>query len=893
MLTLIDGNSLLFRAYYGVHSRLTRPDGVPVNAVYGFCNMLLPLLAASRAGDRVICVFDASRKTFRNEIYPMYKANRGDTPADLVAQIELTRDAARAMGMPVLCVSGIEADDVIATLATRQCGVGQTRIVSSDKDLMQLVSDCVFMYDTMKEREIRADGVLEKFGVRPDQVVDAQALIGDASDNVPGAPGIGPKKAAELINEFGSLDKIYESLDKIKSERIRDILTDNKNQIEISRQLVRLKTDAELPEFNDGDFVFDLDGFVKFTRDELGSNSLSDKAKKLFSGAPTPETIIPDTINFTYQTIKTESELDKFLVGVGDVLAIDTETTGLNQMTDRVVGISLATDKTNGVYIPLRHKSRATDLFGGDKIESGQLDIGLVYKKLLPILINPKVVKVGHNLKYDLHILANEGWAVDKIAPIDDTMLMSYVLDGMVHAHNLDDLARIYLNHENIKFASLFPDKTKNADMRFAELDISVATPYAAEDAVVCFNLYHIFCGRLDKEKKLKDVYNTCDLPLLKVLLKMERTGVLINRAGMQNLSTIFHNNMTTLESEIWAMAGREFNVASPAQLGVVLYDEMGLPRRKSTDAETLGEMEHPIAAKILEWRSVAKLAGTYADALPRQIGADGRIHTTYLQTSTNTGRLSSRDPNLQNIPIKTALGAEIRRCFVAGKGRVLVSADYSQMQLRILADLANVASWRESFANGGDIHSDTARQVFKIPGNEPVPRELRARAKTINFAVIYGMSAFGLAGQLGVSRLDAQKIIDSYWAALPEIADYFDKTKKFAMDNGFVLTPMGRKIELPELQNSRTRAYGLRAATNAPIQGAEADLMRLAMVQLEKLQSDSAKMILQVHDEIVFECDEKIADEFAARIKSVMENVATLSVPLVADTNIGKEWGK
>ena len=923
MLTLIDGNSLLFRAYYGVHSRLTRSDGTPTGAAYGFFNMILPLLSSAKPNDAFVCVFDASRQSFRQDIYSEYKANRRETPPDLIAQSYMVRTGVAAMGMPMLCIPGVEADDVIATIARMNCtGHDATRIITSDKDLMQLVSDCVFLYDGMKEREIRTPQVIEKFGVSPSQVIDVQSLMGDSSDNVPGVPGIGPKKASELITQFGNLDNLYEHLDDVPNERIRNLLRDNREMAYISKQLVTLKTDVDLSGLEIKPFIFNTPAATEFMRSTLESNSLITKIQKLFpydaNVSPTnteqfvfeksecgiePESQPqPSQLHeLTYETITTPDELDKFLSNVNDIIAIDTETTGLDYLTAQLVGISLATNDSHGAYIPIRHIVGGNDLFATENLAPNQLDIKTVYEKLWPIFTNKKVTKIGHNLKYDLHIFANTGWDIGKITPVDDTMLISYILYGTLHGHGLDELAQKYLGHTNIPFASLFPPKTRDADMRFDTLAITTAAPYAAEDATICMALYNKMRPQLNKDEKLRKLYETCDLPLMPVLVKMERAGVLVNKNGMQQLSNIFHNQLKKLESEIWDMAGHEFNIASPKQLGTVLFDELQLPanRKRSTDADTLNDLSdaHPIIEKILEWRSIAKLAGTYADALPRQIASDGRIHTTYLQTSTNTGRLSSRDPNLQNIPIKTELGEEIRKCFIAPENRVLISADYSQIQLRLLADVANVHTFKETFKSGADIHEQTARQIFGIAADAPVPRDLRRAAKTVNFSIIYGISSFGLAGQLGISRAAAQEIINSYMAGLPEIRAYIDRIKQFAMENACVYTPWGRRIELPEVKNPRMRAYAMRAAVNAPIQGFEADLMRCAMVNIDQdiiqPNSDKIQMIMQVHDEIIFECDESAAPKFAQQIESAMESVATLSVPLAADYVIGKYWGK
>ena len=903
MLTLIDGNSLLFRAYYGVHSRLTRADGTPTGAVYGFFNMILPVLSAASPDDAFVCIFDASRITFRQDIYPEYKMNRSETPADLIAQGQMIQSGLTAIGMPVLCIPNVEADDVIATLARQNCTrPNNTRIITSDKDLMQLVSDCVFLYDGMKNREIREPDVFEKFGVAPSQVIDVQSLMGDTSDNVPGVRGIGPKKATELITQFGTLDNLYANLDAVQNERIRNLLRDSRDMAYISKKLVTLKDDVDLSNLTISPFVFNTAAALDFVRTQIESNSLAAKIEKLFpTSQQQPAQSSPPQRKIECETITTLDALDKYLSRIDRILAIDTETTGLNHTTDKIVGISLAIDDTHGAYIPIRHRSGTSDLFGGTDIAPNQLPLESVYKKLWPIFTNPNIIKIGHNLKYDLHIMANEGWPTNQIHPIDDTMLLSYVLHGSLHGHGLDELALKYLNHTNIKFASLFPPKTRDADMHFDTLQINDACMYAAEDACICRALYDIMHPELTRDEKLRHLYETCDLPLMPVLMQMERIGVLADRQKLQQLSTVFHTQLQTLEREILELAGHEFNIASPKQLGAILFDELNLPanKKRSTDADSLNELidTHPIIEKILSWRSIAKLAGTYADALPRQIASDGRIHTTYLQTSTNTGRLSSRDPNLQNIPIKTALGEEIRKCFVAPSGRVLISVDYSQIQLRLLADMADVKTFKETFNNGTDIHNQTARRIFNIPDNEPVPRELRRAAKTVNFSIIYGISSFGLSTQLGVSRTAAQDLINTYMAGLPEIREYIDRTKQFATEHACVYTPWGRRIELPDVKNPRLRAYAMRAAINAPIQGFEADLMRRAMVEIDKNiikpNTDKIRMIMQVHDEMVFECDTEHATHFANEIKSAMENITQLSVPLVAEYVIGPAWGK
>ncbi len=908
-INLIDGNSFLFRAFYGIKGKLTRSDGTPVNAVYGLCTMLLNLLSSANPDEQFYMVFDAARKNFRNDIYPEYKANRTELPDDLIPQIALSRLAVTAFDIPILEINGFEADDIIATMVKHECFIDRTvRVVTSDKDLMQLVDPCCYLYDSMKELDIHEAQVLEKFGVRPDQVIDIQSLIGDSSDNVPGVPGIGPKTAAELINEFETLDNLYNHLDDIKNERRRELLRNNHEMALMSRQLVTLRNDVPLPEFPNKPYIPNANKIATFFKNEMESPALISKLEKWLGKTEFVET---NEIKFepksepkkhnNYKLITTEKQLNEFISEIEKhpIIAIDTETTGLNSMDDRLVGISISCAPHSGCYIPIRHGGQR-DLLSNEIHE--QLDIDTVYKKLWPILTNQKIIKVGQNIKYDFHMFENEGWDTDQITPIDDTMLLSYALFGSEHLHNMDTLAQIYLKHQNIKFSDLFDEKTKNP--QFGHLHPERALHYAAEDADITLRLYQLFRPKLDTEIRLKKLYENCDLPLIRVLLHMERNGVHIDTNRLAILSEKLHKKMNELESEIYQLAGSEFNIASPSQIGFVLFEKLGIPydgkKTKtgsySTDAAMLEEIAtlHPIIPLILEWRTLSKLTGTYTDALPNAINKKtGRIHTSYLQTSTNTGRLSSRDPNLQNIPIRGELGPEIRACFTATDGNVLIAADYSQIQLRLLAQVADIPSLKQIFRNGKDIHTMTAHQIFNVPESD-VTSDQRRVAKTVNFSIVYGISAFGLASQLKIERHAAQQLIDSYFTAFPEIKIYMDKIKDFAREHAYVMTPWGRKIVLNDMKNSRTRAYGLRAAINAPIQGFEADLMRLALCKTEselKKSYPNAKLLMQVHDEMVFEAPNQDAESVAKIIRDTMEHIAELSIPLVAETGIGPDW--
>ena len=783
MRTIIDGNSLLFRAYYGIHQRLTRPDGTPVNAVFGFCNMLLPFLADGGPDDEFICVFDAHRKNWRNDIYPEYKMNRIDTPPDLVVQFEIARDAARAMGMPVLSIENFEADDVIATLCQNSC---PTRIISSDKDLTQLLIDpCVHIFDSMKNAQINEAAVIEKFGVKPAQMIDYQALVGDASDNVPGVCGIGPKKAAQLLSLWGSLDAVYENLDKITPDRVREFLITGHNNAFLSRDLVRLRTDVELPPFQK--YKFNLDIAQKFFADVLGSRSLAEKARKIGGNAVS----ITPTL-WVASNSQSESELsDIFFFNIDEYL--------------------------------------------------GPLGISSIWDKLT----DPGIKKIAYNWKKIFHQLNEMGFDIEKIYPIHDIMLMNY-------AANIAD-------NDN-----------------------------EAWDCCSLRTAFETVIERLCNNTILGKVYEM-DMDILRPLYYMEKAGVAIDLPALNKISNQLHARLDDITAKIYSISGSEFNISSPKQLAGVLFDKLGLPsdKKRSTDADVLGELaiDHEIAGLALEYRGAAKLVGTYTDALPKLVAADGRIHTTFLQTSTNTGRLSSRNPNMQNIPLRSTDGAEIRRCFVAAPGHLLISADYSQIQLRILAHIADIPSWKAAFAAGLDIHAQTAEKIFGYCNPEK-----RRIAKVINFSIIYGISSFGLASQLGINRGEAKKIIDDYMAALPEINGYIDDIKTQVANRGWVETLMGRRIYFPEYQNPMRRAFALRAAINAPVQGSEADIVRLAMAKLAKLP---IKMILQVHDEILFECPAEESENMAREIKQIMESVYQISVPLIAECVISGCWEK
>ncbi|MDR0449554.1 MAG: hypothetical protein LBG89_03820 [Rickettsiales bacterium] len=833
MLTIIDGNNLLFRAFYGIKGNLSRRDGVPTNAIYGFCTMVLNLLAKARPGDSFAVAFDAARQNFRHSIYKDYKANRAPTPDALRPQVPLARAAVRAMGIESLEIEGYEADDIIATLARRRCDTGDViQIVSSDKDLMQLISDCTTLYDGMKEQVLNAAQAFDKFGVPPAKILDVQAIIGDAVDNIPGIPGLGPKAAAKLITEFGSLDGVYENIDKVAPERVKNLLAQHKDSAYMSRRLAALDESAPVPDTaGTREWKPDLDAMVNFFQAEVESPSLAARAKKLFgAGAAKP--------------VRTQ-DLDTFLSNVKSKLAVSIESSGANYMTDRITAIHLASED-GAAHVPLSHA--AGSLFGDANCGARPEE---VFAALRPVLENPDVLKIGSNLKFALHMFENEGLDALKIVPVADINLMAYALGS------------------------------------------GAAKQYIANSAEDSIALYDELRGLLDASKKSKRIYEEYDAPLLPVLFKMERAGVMLDKAALSKLSLELHKKLDEAEREIFELAGLDkINLASPAQLAALLFGTLGIrnPKKNSTDASVLGALadEHPIIPKVLEWRKLSKLIGTYTDALPKDVAKDGRVHSTFLQTSTNTGRLSSQAPNLQNIPVKGDAGASLRACFVPAPGNKFIIADYSQIQLRLLAIIAEVASLKQIFASGKDIHCMTAHKIFGTPLDD-ISKSQRAAAKTVNFSISYGVSAFGLGRQLGISNSAAQALIDSYFGAFPEIKSYNDKIAEFAKLHAYIETPAGRRVDLPEIMNPATRAYATRAAVNAPIQGAEADLVRLAAIKVDRiLEGTGARLVLQVHDELVVECPAGIAAEISEKVKAAMEGVSDFDVPLTAGIIIG-----
>ena len=925
-LHLIDGSAFIFRAYHALPPLTRKTDGLPVGAVAGFCNMMFRYIEGNSGPDaptHVAVIFDHSSKTFRNEIYPAYKANRPELPEDLRPQFPLTREATRAFNIACIETEGYEADDIIASMSckARDAG-GRVTIISSDKDLMQLVGDGVVMFDAMKNKTIDRDEVFEKFGVGPERVVDVQSLAGDSVDNVPGAPGIGIKTAALLIQEYGDLETLLARAGEIKQPKRRETLVNFADQIRISKRLVSLDCDTPL------EFTLEslevrapepevLMGFLNAMEFRTLTRRVADKMKvaaPLPEAAPVADAPVADAAplpfdHAAYECVTEPTQLAAWVARIRErgYVAFDTETTSLDEMQAELVGISLAVDPGHACYIPLGHREGGGDLFASDKLTEGQMLLAEALAVLKPVLEDDSILKIGQNIKYDWKIMARHGV---QIAPVEDTMLISYALHGGLHNHGMDELSERYLSHSPIPIKTLLG--SGKAQITFDRVKIEDAVKYAAEDADITLRLWQLLKPRLHRAQ-VTTVYETLERPLIRVLADMEMAGVKVDRDTLSRMSNAFAQKMVMLEEEIHALAGAKFNVGSPKQLGEILFDQLQVPggQKGKTGAYATGadvledvttqEDSHPqgaqLAARVLDWRQLSKLKSTYTDALQDHINPDtGRVHTSYSIAGANTGRLASTDPNLQNIPIRSEEGRRIREAFVAPEGRVLVSLDYSQIELRILAHVAAIPALKRAFEEGHDIHAMTASEMFNVPLDQMTP-DIRRQAKAINFGVIYGISGFGLARNLRIPRAEAQGFIDRYFERFPGIRAYMDETVAFAKANGHVQTLFGRKIHTPEINAKGPGAgFAKRAAINAPIQGTAADVIRRAMIRMPAaIAGFDTRMLLQVHDELLFEVAEDQADRLIAVAKEVMESAADpavqLDVKLVVEAGTGHSW--
>ena len=920
-LYLVDGSGFIFRAFH-VMPPLTNSDGVPVGAVYGFVNMMVKLLNDFDASS-IAVIFDAARENFRNDIYEEYKANRDETPEDLIPQFPLIRQATQAFDIPAIELEGFEADDLIATYAQHAKQQGRdVVIVSSDKDLMQLIQPGVRMFDPMKSEFMDEQACVKKFGVMPDKVIDVQALAGDSIDNVPGVPGIGVKTAAQLITEFGSLESLLERAEEIPQPKRREKLIAHADDARISKQLVTLADDVDVPVALDDLRARNKDApkLIEFLQSQGFKSLVSRLADEHNLDVPASpqendggvlpgEETLPNPKDNHYTLITDIAELETWIGRAYErgILCIDTETTSLKTQNAQLVGIALAIDIGQAAYMPLQHISPAQDLFGDD--DSNQLPDQIPVEKALavlkPVLEDPSVLKIAHNMKYDWQIFKNVG--ID-IQTYDDTMLLSYVLDGTSHKHNMDDLANHYFGLQTIKFEEV-AGKGKS-QITFDQVSMDKALNYAAEDADVTLRLWTLLKPRLAREGKTH-LYETIERPLVRTLAYMERRGIQVDATILKSMSHEFGKQIDHLQKEIWDLAGQEFNVASPKQIGAILFDHLGLQGGKktktgdwSTNAAILEELAakseddggHKIVQKILDWRSLSKLKSTYTDALQDEIHATtGRVHTSFMMTGTSTGRLSSRDPNLQNIPIRTEEGRKIRTAFVAPEGHKILSIDYSQVELRLAAEMADIQNLKAAFQNKADIHTLTAAQVMDVPESD-VTAEQRRAAKAINFGIIYGISGYGLSKQIGVSPAEASRFIQKYLSRFSELSDFMEAKKQEARDNGYVTTLFGRKCVIPGITDkSQIRRSGAeRQAINAPLQGTAADIMKKAMVKMQPAldkASLKAKMLLQIHDELIFEVPEDELDETFTLVKDVMENIVKLSVPLIAEGQYADSW--
>ncbi|MCP4330439.1 MAG: DNA polymerase I [Alphaproteobacteria bacterium] len=916
-LFLVDGSGYIFRAYYALKTPMNRPDGTPVGAVYGFINMLLKLLKDAEV-DHIAVIFDHARKNFRNDIYPDYKANREAPPEDLIPQFDLIRDATRAMNLPCVEMEGFEADDLIATYARQAAALGSdVTIVSSDKDLMQLVDGRVNMMDPINNRAIGPDEVVEKFGVGPEKVVDVQALAGDSTDNVPGVPGIGVKTAAQLIGEYDDLDTLLDRAEEIKQPKRRQNLIEFADQARMSRELVRLRDDVPVAETLD-DFAkraLDPELLMPFLEEQAFKSIIARLESELGVEATGGTAAGAPAGDASYELVQTEDALTRWIdrAYAAGIVGVDTETTSLDAMQAELVGISMAVVPGEACYIPVGHKGGGVqgnlDLGDGPASETErppQIALDTVLGLLRPLLADPSILKVGHNLKYDMQLLHRYDVPV---TPVDDTMVLSYVLEAGMHGHGLDELAELHLGHRTIKFKEVAG--SGKDQVTFDHVPLDKACDYAAEDADITLRLHQVLKPRLATAHKTA-VYERIERPLIDVLVAMECAGILVDRKVLEKLSKDFTKRLGVLEKEIYKLADGEFNIGSPKQLGEILFDRMGISggRKTKTGAygtgadvlEGLAAQGHDLPARILDHRQLAKLKSTYTDALVRYINPDtGRVHTSYGMAIASTGRLSSTDPNLQNIPVRTEAGRKIREAFVAAEGNKLVSLDYSQIELRLLAHVADVASLKDAFHAGLDIHAMTASEIFGLPieGMDPM---VRRNAKAINFGIIYGISAYGLANNLGIPQDEAAAYIKMYFERYPGIRDYMDAMKVFCREHGYVETPFGRRIHITGIRdkNPARRGFSERAAINAPLQGGAADIIKRAMIRVPGALDEvglGASMLLQVHDELLFEV---AADEVEATItamKQVMEGAALpaveLSVPLVVDAGVGDNWAE
>ncbi len=930
---LVDGSGYIFRAYHALPPLTRKSDGLPIGAVHGFSNMLFKLLRDQTDAARpthFAVIFDAGSVTFRNEIYDQYKANRSETPEDLIPQFPLTRDATRAFGAQSIEMDGYEADDLIATYARQAEALGaRVTIISSDKDLMQLVSDKISMLDTMKNRAIGIDEVIEKFGVPPEKVIDIQSLAGDSVDNVPGVPGVGVKTAALLINEYGDLDTLLERAGEIKQNKRRENLIEFAEQARISRELVTLKVDVDVDveldklvccdpdpttlfNFLDDMTFRTLTARVRAAIGEGDDDGLRGADREIAVNAPgaDPRPAMADTpsnVKFDkdkYECVQDISRLHHWIARANEVgvVAVDLETDSLDSAAANLVGVCLAVADNEACYIPLAHVGAdGGDMFGGDAPK--QINMKEALTALEPMLHDPKILKVGQNFKYDLGVFLRHGL---KPAPYDDTMLMSYALNCGLHNHGMDYLAETYFGYKPISFKDIAG--TGKSQKTFDQISLEEATPYAAEDADVTLRLWKYFKPKLG-QNQVSTIYETADRPLPAVAAQMENQGIKVDRAVLARLSGDFAQKMAGLEAEATELAGQPFNLGSPKQLGEILFDVMGLEGGKKTKTgawqtgagvlEDLAKKGEKLPQTILDWRQYAKLKSTYSDALVAQINpTTGRVHTSFSLAATTTGRLSSSDPNLQNIPIRTEEGRKIRDAFIAEDGHVLVAADYSQIELRLLAHVANLETMKQAFADGVDIHALTASEMFGVPIAD-MDSATRRRAKAINFGIIYGISAFGLANNLDISRTEASEYIKSYFEKFPGIKTYMEQAKAEAREQGFITTLFGRKCHIKGIadRNQAVRGFAERQAINAPIQGAAADIMRRAMIKMPAAVEpvEGARLLLQVHDELVFEVPEGKEAELIKVAKSTMENAAmpavNITVPLVVEANAAKNW--